>query len=88
MLHVKEEVTTLLCIVCKEEHFAMVKVHLEEQRVTVWDSAIEEDSLDCAESVWLSHIVYLIHVHFPNKVRYNKEKYPSNILTSRAGSNF
>ena len=39
MIHVKEGVTTLLCIVYKDEHFVVVKVHLEDQRVSVWDSA-------------------------------------------------
>ena len=66
MIHVKEEVSTLLCIVYKDKHFAVVKVHLKDQRVTVWDSAIN-DALDCAEREWLPHIAYLIHVHFPKK---------------------
>ena len=86
LVHVKEGVKILLCIVYKAEHFAVVKVHLEEQRVSLWDSAIEEESLVCAETHWLSHIIYLIRVHFPKTVRYNKEKNPCNIQTSRGSS--
>ena len=87
LVHVKEGVKILLGIVYQVEHFAVVKVDLEEQRVFLWDSAIEEDSLDCAETHWLSHIIYLIHVHFPKTVVYNKDKYPCNIKTSRGSKN-
>ena len=83
MIHVKEGVTTLLCIVYKGEHFVVVKVHLKDQRVSVWDSAIPNDALDGVEISWLPHIVYLIRVHFPKKVRYNDDNYPANILMTR-----
>ena len=82
MIHVKEGVTTLLCIVFKPHHFAVVKVHLKDQRVSVWDSAIDHKALECAEILWLEHIVYLICVHFPDKVRYNKDNMPTNIQTA------
>ena len=83
LVHVEEGVKILLGIVYQVEHFAVVKVDLEEQRVFLWDSAIKEDSLDCAETHWLSHIIYLIHVHFPKTVTYNKDNKPCNIKTSR-----
>ena len=82
MKHVKEGVTTLLCIVFKPDHFAVVKVHLKDQRVSVWDSAIDPKELQCAEILWLEHIVYLHCVHFPDKVRYGKDKMPNNIQTA------
>ena len=71
MVHVKEGVTTLLCIVFKPHHFAVVKVHLKDQRVSVWDSGIDPKELQCAEILWLEHIVYLLHVHFPDKTLNN-----------------
>ena len=63
LIHVEKGVTTLLGIMYQNNHFAVVKVHLNNQKVSVWDSGIDQQYLDCAEILWFNHIVCLLCVH-------------------------
>ena len=70
---------TLLGIVFKSHYFAVVKVHLKNQKVSIWDSGIDQKYLDNEELSWFDYIVYLLHVHQPNKVTYDEDNMPNNI---------
>jgi hypothetical protein len=57
----------------------VVKVHLKNQKVSIWDSGIDQEHLDTAELSWFDHILYLLRVHQPNKVNYDEDNMPNNI---------
>ena len=80
LIHVGSNVTMLLGVVWKPDHFAVVWVHLKNQMVHIWDSGIDQEEIDTAETSWYEHIVYLIRSHQPTRVTYDKNNAPKNII--------
>jgi hypothetical protein len=63
----RPEIDTLLAIVYKYWHFAVLKVDLKTREVVIWDAA-RDRSYQIIEH-WRSHVVHVLWMHLPDKVQ-------------------
>jgi hypothetical protein len=68
------KITTLLFMLWKENHYAVIRVDISSKRVTLWDAAWDPklDTVKHMIHYWRKHINYALASHLPNQVMENR----------------